>query len=58
LQYSRSSATENGASSVARARQLREEFGLTQTELAQLSASVWRTVQNWEPDSGFRQRRS
>jgi DNA-binding transcriptional regulator YiaG len=49
LQHSRSSAKENGASSsVARARQLREHFGLTQTELAHALGVSLRTVQNWE----------
>jgi hypothetical protein len=46
LQHSRSSATENGtSSSVARARQLREHFGLTQTELAHALGVSLRTVQ-------------
>ncbi len=48
LQHSRSSAKENGtSSSVARARQLREHFGLTQTELAHALGVSLRTVQNW-----------
>jgi len=49
LQHSRSSAQENGtASSSSRTRQLREHFGVTQTELAHALGISLRTVQNWE----------
>ena len=49
LRHSRSSGSENGsASSASRARQLREHFGLTQTELAHVLGVSLRTVQNWE----------
>src|SRR6202162_3540210 len=49
LGHSRSSAPGNGnASSASRTRQLREHFGLTQTELAHALGVSLRTVQNWE----------
>ena len=49
LQYSKSTARKNGASpSGVRTRQLREHFGLTQTELAHAVGVSLRTVQNWE----------
>jgi DNA-binding transcriptional regulator YiaG len=49
LAHSRSSAQRNGiASSANRTRQLREQFGLTQTELAHALGISLRTVQNWE----------
>jgi DNA-binding transcriptional regulator YiaG len=49
LQHSRSSGHENGtASSPNRVRQLREHFGLTQTELAHALGVSLRTVQNRE----------
>jgi DNA-binding transcriptional regulator YiaG len=49
LQHSRSSVQKNITSfSVARARQLRENFGLTQTDLAHALGVSLRTVQNWE----------
>jgi len=49
LRHSRSSGSENGsASSASRARQLREHFGLTQTELGHALGVSLRTVQNWE----------
>src|SRR5580704_15784656 len=49
LQHSRSSARKNGAAaSGGRTRQLREHFGLTQTELAHAIGVSLRTVQNWE----------
>jgi DNA-binding transcriptional regulator YiaG len=49
LGHSRSSGPGNGkASSANRARQLREYFGLTQTELAHALGVSLRTVQNWE----------
>ena len=49
LAHSRSSGRGNGASSPAnRTRQLREHFGLTQTELAHSLGASLRTVQNWE----------
>jgi DNA-binding transcriptional regulator YiaG len=49
LAHSRSSGRGNGASSAAnRTRQLRERFGLTQTELAHSLGASLRTVQNWE----------
>jgi DNA-binding transcriptional regulator YiaG len=37
-------------SSTARARQLREYFGLTQIELAHALGVSLRTVQNWDRD--------
>jgi transcriptional regulator with XRE-family HTH domain len=44
-----SAAQRNGiASSANRTRQLREQFGLTQTELAHALGISLRTVQNWE----------
>src|SRR6202040_359026 len=49
LGHSRSSSPGNGnASSANRARQLRQHFGLTQTELAHALGVSLRTVQNWE----------
>jgi DNA-binding transcriptional regulator YiaG len=49
LRHSRSSANKTSTStSVARARQLRGHFGLTQTELAHALGVSLRTVQNWE----------
>jgi DNA-binding transcriptional regulator YiaG len=49
LRHSRSSGPGNGsASSANRTRQLREHFGLTQTELAHSLGVSLRTVQNWE----------
>jgi len=49
LRHSRSSDRGNGnASSASRTRQLREHFGLTQTELAHALGVSLRTVQNWE----------
>jgi DNA-binding transcriptional regulator YiaG len=49
LRHSRSSRQGNGsASSASRTRQLREHFGLTQTELAHSLGVGLRTVQNWE----------
>jgi DNA-binding transcriptional regulator YiaG len=49
LQHSRSSRAKNGsAPSARRTRQLRERFGLTQTELAHALGVSLRTVQNWE----------
>jgi len=49
LAHSRSSGRGNGASSPAnRTRQLRERYGLTQTELARSLGVSLRTVQNWE----------
>jgi DNA-binding transcriptional regulator YiaG len=49
LRHSRSSDRGNGnASSASRTRQLREHFGLTQTELAHSLGVSLRTVQNWE----------
>lgn len=47
LQHSRSSKG-GTASSANRTRQLREHFGLTQTELAHSLGVSLRTVQNWE----------
>ena len=47
--HSRSSGQRNGnASSANRMRQLRERFGLTQTELADGLGVSLRTIQNWE----------
>ena len=48
LQSSRSSGQRNSPSASVRTRQLRERFGLTQTELAQAIGVSLRTVQNWE----------
>ena len=49
LGHSQSSGQGNGsASSASRTRQLREHFGLTQTELAHSLGVSLRTVQNWE----------
>ena len=49
LGHSRPSSPGNGnASSANRIRQLREHFGLTQTELAHALGVSLRTVQNWE----------
>jgi DNA-binding transcriptional regulator YiaG len=49
LRHSRSSGQRNGSgSSASRTRQLREHFGLTQTELAHALGVSLRTVQNWE----------
>jgi DNA-binding transcriptional regulator YiaG len=49
LQHSRSSDRKNGTlDSSPRTRQLREHFGLTQTELAHALGISLRTVQNWE----------
>lgn len=49
LQHLQSSDKKNGTvSSAGRARQLREHFGLTQTELAHAIGVSLRTVQNWE----------
>jgi DNA-binding transcriptional regulator YiaG len=49
LAHSESSNRRNGAASSAnRARQLREHFELTQTELAHALGVSLRTVQNWE----------
>ena len=49
LRHSRSSGQGNGSgSSASRTRQLREHFGLTQTELAHALGVSLRTVQNWE----------
>ena len=49
LGHSQSSSPGNGnASSANRARQLRQHFGLTQTELAHALGVSLRTVQNWE----------
>ena len=49
LSHSRSSGTRSGkVSSANRTRQLREHFGLTQTELAHALGVSLRTVQNWE----------
>ena len=49
LGHSRSSVQGNGSSSPGnRTRQLREHFGLTQTELAHALGVSLRTVQNWE----------
>jgi DNA-binding transcriptional regulator YiaG len=49
LQRSRSSGRKNGTEpSGTRTRQLREHFGLTQTELAHALGVSLRTVQNWE----------
>jgi DNA-binding transcriptional regulator YiaG len=49
LAHARSSGPENGsASSPGRVRQLREHFGLTQTELAHILGVSLRTVQNRE----------
>jgi len=49
LQYSKSAARKLGpAASGGRTRQLREHFGLTQTELAHAIGISLRTVQNWE----------
>jgi DNA-binding transcriptional regulator YiaG len=49
LSYSRSSGPRSGkVSSANRTKQLREHFGLTQTELAHALGVSLRTVQNWE----------
>jgi len=49
LRHSRTSSPGNGkVSSASRTRQLREHFGLTQTELADTLGVSVRTVQNWE----------
>jgi len=49
LEHSRSSGRKNGTgASGTRTRQLREHFGLTQTELAHAIGISLRTVQNWE----------
>jgi DNA-binding transcriptional regulator YiaG len=49
LQHSRSFRPMNGTvPSASRTRQLREHFGLTQTELAHALGISLRTVQNWE----------
>lgn len=49
LQHSRSSDRKNGVeASGARTRQLREHFGLTQTDLSHALGVSLRTVQNWE----------
>ncbi len=49
LSHSRSSGPRSGkVSSANRTRQLREHFGLTQTELAHSLGVSLRTVQNWE----------
>jgi DNA-binding transcriptional regulator YiaG len=49
LGHSRSSGRRNAtAFSATRTRQLRERFGVTQTELAQAFGVSLRTVQNWE----------
>jgi len=48
LQHSRSSTRKNGTGAGTRTRQLRERFGLTQTELAHALGVSLRTVQNWE----------
>jgi DNA-binding transcriptional regulator YiaG len=49
LQHSRSSDRKNGtAASATRTRELREHFGLTQTELGHALGVSLRTVQNWE----------
>lgn len=49
LQHSRSSASKDSTvPSAGRTRQLREQFGLTQTELAHALGMSLRTVQNWE----------
>jgi DNA-binding transcriptional regulator YiaG len=49
LGHSRPSSKRNGAASSAnRTRQLRDRFGLTQTELAHALGVSLRTVQNWE----------
>lgn len=49
LKYSRSSGQRNGTGpSAGRIRQLRERFGLTQTELAHALGVSLRTAQNWE----------
>jgi DNA-binding transcriptional regulator YiaG len=49
LQHSRSARPKNGnGPSASRTRQLREHFGLTQTELAHALGISLRTVQNWE----------
>ena len=49
LQHSLSSGQKHGVpSSPSRTRQLREHFGLTQTELAHALGISLRTVQNWE----------
>jgi DNA-binding XRE family transcriptional regulator len=48
LGHSRSSGRRNGAASANRTRQLREHFGLTQTELANAIGVSLRTVQNRE----------
>jgi DNA-binding transcriptional regulator YiaG len=49
LRHSRSSGQRNGAAPTAnRTRQLREHFGLAQTELADALGVSLRTVQNWE----------
>jgi DNA-binding transcriptional regulator YiaG len=49
-QHSRSSVQKGGTgpSTTTRTRQLREQFGLTQTELAHALGVSLRTVQNWE----------
>jgi DNA-binding transcriptional regulator YiaG len=55
LRHSQSSAQENGtSSSTGRVRQLREHFGLTQTELAHALGVSLRTVQNQERDGVVR----
>src|SRR5205085_7995782 len=48
LGHSRSSQRNGTASSANRTRHLREQFGLTQTELAHALGISLRTVQNWE----------
>jgi DNA-binding transcriptional regulator YiaG len=49
MQHSRSSGHKSGiASSTNRARQLRERFGLSQTEMGHALGVSLRTVQNWE----------
>jgi len=49
LEHARSSGRGNGSpSSANRTRRLREQFGLTQTELAHALGVSLRTVQNWE----------
>ena len=49
LQHSRSATSKSGKRLAAgRTRQLREQFGLTQTELAHSLGISLRTVQNWE----------
>jgi len=58
LQHSRSSARKNGTgASGTPARQLREHFGLTQTELAHALGVSLRTVQNWERTGAARRPR-